>query len=90
MPKITAHGGPSNAAADEGTGVVVQAPIPVAAEEPAEVETVDYSIDYSAWTVKQLVAEIERRNEEGASLATTGNKGDLVARLVSDDEDGEE
>lgn len=40
MPKITKHGGPSNAA-DDGTGVVVQEPIPVAAEEPAEVETVE-------------------------------------------------
>lgn len=75
MPKITVHGGASDARVD------VQEPIPVLDEtDPDEV------VDYSAYTVKELVAEIERRNEAGADLATTGNKGDLVARLVEDDE----
>jgi hypothetical protein len=84
MPKITESTGASNAAADaevedDGARIDVQEPIP--GQEPAEQGT-----DYSAFTVKELVAEIERRNADGADLATTGNKPDLVARLVADDE----
>jgi hypothetical protein len=41
--------------------------------------------DYAQLTVKDLVAEIERRNAEGADIPATGNKADLVARLEEDD-----
>lgn len=100
MPKISQAQGPSNAA-EEGE-VVVQEPILTQPQErPGEgefhverngVDTPEPGTDYSAYTVKQLVAEIERRNEDdGKDLSTTGNKGDLVARLVEDDEaDAEE
>lgn len=64
--------------------VDVQEPI-LAPEQAAEPDT-----DYSNWTVKQLAAEIEARNTKyGTDLATTGNKGDLVARLVEDDKETE-
>lgn len=70
-------------ALEDGARVDVQEPI-LPPEEP------EPGTDYSAWTVKQLVAEIEARNEKyGADLSTTGNKGDLVARLVEDDEETE-
>lgn len=70
---------------EDGARVDVQEPIAVL-DQPEE------GTDYSAYTVKELVAEIERRNEaDGKDLPTTGNKGDLVARLVEDDEaDAEE
>lgn len=99
MPKISAAQGPSNARVD------VQEPIAVEGEQPQERpgegtfhaernvgDAPKEGTDYSVFTVKQLVAEIERRNEDDAKdLSTTGNKGDLVARLVEDDEaDAEE
>jgi hypothetical protein len=94
MPKITVHGGASNSA-DE-SGAWVQEPI-LPQERPGEgafhaerneVEEieVDEVTDYSACTVKDLLAEIEIRNAKGAGLSTSGNKADLVARLVEDDE----
>jgi hypothetical protein len=101
MPKISKAQGPSNAR-EEGE-VVVQEPILVEPQERPgehgqfhaernEGDAPEEGTDYSAYTVKQLVAEIERRNEDdGKGLSTTGNKGDLVACLVEDDEaDAEE
>jgi hypothetical protein len=102
MPKISSAQGASHAGviaehdADlrEEDGVQPQ-------ERPGEgnfhaerngVDAPEEGTDYSTYTVKQLVAEIERRNaDDGKDLSTTGNKGDLVARLVEDDEaDAEE
>jgi hypothetical protein len=101
MPKISSAQGASHAGviaehdADlrEEDGVQPQ-------ERPGEgnfhaernwVDAPEEPIDYSTYTVKELVAEIERRNDDGKDLSTTGNKGDLVARLVEDDEaDAEE
>lgn len=91
MPKISQAQGASHegviaehdADLREAVEPEVQERIDVQGDDP-EVGT-----DYSAYTVKQLVSEIEKRNEDrdaDAALATTGNKGDLVARLVEDDE----
>jgi hypothetical protein len=46
--------------------------------------------DYSTWTVAELVAEINDRNETRAEadlepIGTKGTKAELVARLVEDD-----
>lgn len=41
--------------------------------------------DYSSMTKAELVAEIERRNDAGASLAKSGNHDELVDRLEADD-----
>jgi hypothetical protein len=44
---------------------------------------------YESWKVPELDAEIKRRNDAGASLATGGNKDEKVARLYEDDENAE-
>lgn len=82
MPKITEHGGPSNFDANDGAEVVVQEPIPVAAEEPAEVETDDTQDSYEDWTVVQLSEELGRRKQP-----RTGTKTELIARLEANDEE---
>lgn len=44
---------------------------------------------FDSMKLPELKAEIEKRNadrEDDAKLSTTGNKGDLVAALVADDE----
>jgi hypothetical protein len=45
-------------------------------------------VDYSSWSVDELKAEIDARNEEEGrteKIATSGKKSDLVDRLEADD-----
>lgn len=89
MPKITKHGGPSDALADpdpdegrvrsgEGTFDVPETDaIPVG--EPDD-EAADNRAEYEANTADQLREELKERQ-----LSTTGVKADLVDRLVADD-----
>jgi hypothetical protein len=91
MPKITLHGGPSNAATDdttvEGEGVNVETaggpfkPLPDVTdnEELANTEKV-VKPDYPKWNVEQLRDQLASRD-----LAKTGNKDELIARLLDDD-----
>lgn len=44
---------------------------------------------YESWKVSELDAEIKRRNDAGATLATGGNKDEKVARLYEDDDNSE-
>lgn len=76
MPKISVHGGPTNADA-EAPGAV--------ADGVVEDASVDLDGDgevtgYEEWTKDDLASELERRG-----LTKTGNKADLVARLTDDD-----
>ena len=42
-------------------------------------------VDYESWTKKDLQSELEKRN-----LPTSGNKDDLVLRLMDDDDAGDD
>jgi hypothetical protein len=53
--------------------------------EESEVEEIE---SYDKLTKDQLIEEIEERNKElpdGEKMSTSGNKGELIARLESDD-----
>lgn len=46
----------------------------------------DFQDDYDNWTVKELNAEIEKRNTEGAEISPAGTKKEnLIAALREDD-----
>lgn len=74
MPKITRHGGPTNAA-DAPASVEVPA-APQAAETTAEAATAAPA-DYSALTVAQLREECKARD-----LSAGGSRDTLVDRLT--------
>jgi hypothetical protein len=74
MPKITRHGGPTNAA--EVPAPVEVPTAPQAAETATETATAAPA-DYSALTVAQLREECKARD-----LSAGGSKDTLVARLV--------
>jgi hypothetical protein len=74
MPKITRHGGATNAAETPATVEVPAAP--QAAETTAEAATAAPA-DYSALTLAQLREECRARD-----LSAGGGKETLVARLV--------
>lgn len=76
MAKITVHGGPSNAAADEEQG---GEDAPVSGESAASAEG-SPEPGYEDWTAEQLKAELDKRG-----LPKTGKKDDLAARLREDD-----
>jgi hypothetical protein len=90
MPKITVHGGPSDANADQPEPGPDAVPDPAtvtasgeAVEVPAETgetESPELRELHEAKTVADLKAELELRD-----LSTSGNKPDLVARLVEAD-----
>lgn len=79
MPKITAAGGPSNAA-EENANVETQEPILAQPQErPGEnIDVVDN--DYSGWTGAQLTEELEKRG-----LPKSGTKSEQQRRLEEDD-----
>lgn len=63
-------------------------PLPDDGEEVDEED--DEDRPYSAWTKRELTAELYRRNEdrdEESQLAITGTKDELVAELERDDQD---
>lgn len=78
MPKISVHGGPSNAAADVDETVVADG---VVEDAPTDLDGDGEVTGYEEWTKDDLSSELERRG-----LTKTGNKADLVARLTDDDE----
>lgn len=71
-PPVTVDGSTTNPATDAGDGGTAEDPFN--GEEPPA--------DYNDWTIKQLEHELS----VGRKLPKTGNKAELVARLVSDDE----
>jgi hypothetical protein len=79
MPKITVHGGASNADDPDAQ----PAEEPAQAEQPtteagqSEEPAAPTAEDYNDWTVTQLRAELAERG-----LSTTGNKADLQQRLA--------
>ncbi len=69
-----------------GTGNVIRDNTPVNGERPEGApEPADDYDDEKKWTKAALVAEIEKRNDDGAQLAKTGNRSELVERLREDD-----
>lgn len=88
MPKITVHGGPTNAA-DPAPAVELHPGIdePMeAVDVPADGSEHELVAGYEAWTVATLQDELRRRNEgRDEPLPLTGRKQDLVDRLVADD-----
>lgn len=90
MPKITVHGGATNAAAEaeQVHGEVAESsggpfkPLPVLTgdvEQDSTARTVEP--DYEAWTVKQLREQLGDRG-----LPSSGKRDDLVLRLLEDDD----
>ena len=78
MPRITAAGGPSNAAAVEGEVGLVKREERKAAKAVAAVEADAHeAVDWASKTVTHL-----RKAAEERSLDTTGTKADLAARLA--------
>lgn len=63
-------------------------------EETEEESDEDEEVDYNKFTVKELTAEIDARNEDRAEadeiVPDSALKADLVAALVADDEANEE
>jgi hypothetical protein len=84
MPKITVHGGPSNADTGEGMPEATEPSEKVAAEATTSEAPVveEETVDYNAFTVDDLKAEIRGRDR---NLAVTGSKAELVERLEADD-----
>lgn len=82
MPKISVHGGPSNAAADVDEAVVADG---VVEDVPTDLDGDGEVTGYEEWTKDDLASELERRG-----LPKTGNKADLVARLTDDEYEAEE
>jgi hypothetical protein len=89
VAKISAHGGPTDANADDADQAVdpEQAEqVELAAGEDAggdDASGDDEQLvaDYEAWTVEQLRAELGERGE-----ATTGKKAELIERLTDADD----
>jgi hypothetical protein len=79
MPKITVHGGPT----DASVPVVDTKPASVP-EPPVEPLERPEGTDYSVWSYKELLAELKERE-----LPRGGNTAELVARLWQDDRDKE-
>lgn len=87
MPKVTVHGGPSNADDPDQPAEQPAGDEPGQAEQPAEQPTPEggeseepaapTAQDYNDWTVDQLRAELAERG-----LSTTGKKADLQQRLA--------
>lgn len=75
MPKITVHGGPSNEHDDIVVPVDIAEPTTAATDEQGDNREL-----YEAETVADLKAELDRRD-----LPTSGNKAELVDRLVEAD-----
>lgn len=92
MAKITVHGGPSNDVVDplDGDSRLPSTATGEAGQGEAEDQAVVGHGDYQARTVKELQAEIRRRNDSKAAdeerLAVAGSKDELVARLEADDQ----
>lgn len=91
VPKTTRYGGPTNES--DPTAEPDVAPV---VDEPADEETVEpASVDqdspvppgepYDTWLLVELKDECGARQ-----LPTSGNKADLIARLVASDEEGSE
>lgn len=78
MAKITVHGGPSDANAEPGpTDTQTLEVTPEEATEEGELLDV---VDYNAFTVEELKAELKERK-----LAVSGSKDELVVRLAEND-----
>lgn len=76
MPKITVHGGPSDATlVQEQDTPVPSTPLAVEPLEAAE------GTDYSTWTYKALLEELKARG-----LSRNGTQAALAERLQADDE----
>jgi hypothetical protein len=80
MAKVTRHGGASY----EGVSREVEAPVEVeleVADVADEAVDVQEPFEYAAWLITDLRDELGERG-----LTKSGNKDELVARLVADDE----
>ena len=78
MPKITLHGGASNAAAEPEPETV--APEDESSPEPAAEPETPSAPDYDDWTVEALKEQLADRN-----LPKSGKRDELVQRLRDDD-----
>jgi SAP domain len=81
MPKITVHGGPSNANDEPPATGEDQTPAPESKAPASEAETQrEEAPDYEALKVAELR---ELASERG--LDTSGTKAELVGRLITND-----
>lgn len=90
MAKITVHGGPTNDDAEEPAGpadgvettaVEVEEGHEAPADGGQDSDESAEVVDYNAFTVEELRAELA-----GRDLPVSGNKPELVKRLADDDE----
>jgi hypothetical protein len=77
MPKITVHGGPTNARVPDLNRQPSPGVYEVVSETPAE----ETGTDYTTWSFTDLRTEARTRG-----LPSGGTADDLRARLVEDDE----
>ena len=80
MPKITVHGGASNAAAEPEPETGEEVPENASSPEPVEESEAPSASDYEEWTVEELKEQLAVR-----SLPKSGKRDELVQRLRDDD-----